>query len=449
MGLAVVRREWEGRNVSSMLGLVVAVQLAGTPITLDEVRQASRQQLDAVRAELDLQRAGWDRTTARASILPVVRLSMGTGVFYQGPQGGFVDANGTVGTAAPETTRGNFSLNLSLSQLLYDGGRWWNQMAQAGHQEEASKGQLEEQRLASELEATRRFYNLLNAQVQLRALEETVKRSREQVARARGLYEAGRSPRSALLDAEVNLGNDEIQVLRQQQSIVSLRSQLLQWLGRPDADVEAQVPGTLDFSTPAPGWDASLELARRQRPLFHALDETLRARGLAISLARADYWPRLSASASYGRSAPSADLFFTEPELQNSVSAGLNLSWDLFNGFAHKANEERARIELTRAEKEQVQAVVDLEAELKRTLQTLESELAVLKISERNLEFAKQQERLETERFAAGANTSLDVRNAQIKLTQAELGVVQGKANVAVARAALYRVVGGKVESSP
>lgn len=432
-----------------MLGLVVAAQLASTPITLEEVRQTSRLQLDAVRAELDVERAGWDRTTARASILPVVRMNMGVGIFYQGPQGGFVDANGTVGANAPETTRGNFSLNLTLSQLIYDGGRWWNQMAQAGHQEEASKGQLEEQRLASELEATRRFYNLLNAQVQLKTLEETVKRSREQVDRAKGLYEAGRATRSAWLDAQVNLGNDEITTLRQRQSIVSLRTQLLQWLGRPDEDVEAQVPGTLDFSTAAPAYEASLERARQQRPLFHALDENLRARGLGISLARADYWPRLSANAGYGRSAPSADLFFTEPGLQNSLNAGFTLSWDLFNGFAHKANEERARIELTRAEKEQVQAVVDLEAELKRTLETLETELAVLLIAERNLELAKQQEKLETERFSAGANTSLDVRNAQIKLTQAQLGVVQGKANVAVARAALYRVVGGTVENTP
>ncbi|MEW5737663.1 MAG: TolC family protein [Myxococcota bacterium] len=435
--------------MSSVLGLVAAVQLAGAPITLDEVRQASRQQLDALRAELDVERAGWDRTSARSSILPQLRLTLGAGVFYQGPFN-YVNPDGTVAAQpGPETTRGNFSLNLSLSQLLYDGGRWWNQIAQAGHQEEATKGQLEEQRLASELEATRRFFNLLNAQVQLKTLEETVKRSREQVERARGLYDAGRSPRSAWLDAQVNLGNDEIALLRQRQNIVSLRTQLLQWLGRPDADVEAQVPPALDFRTAPPAYDVALAQARRRRPLFHALDERLRAQGLAISVASADYWPRVSVNGTYGHAAPSAEFFFSDWGLQNSLSAGFNLSWDLFNGLAHKANVERARVELTRAEREQVQAVVDLETELRRTLNTLETELEVLKISEKNLELAQQQEKLETERFSAGANTSLDVRNAQIKLTQAQLAVVQGKANVAVARAALYRVVGGDLEGTP
>ena len=433
----------------SIASVVLAAQLAAAPITLEQVRRESRNQLDAVRAELDVERSGWDRTTARSSILPQLRMTLGAGVFWQGPQRYLLPTGQVSPTDSPEVTRGNFSLNLSVTQLIYDGGRWWNQLAQAGHQEEAAKGQLEEQRLASELEATRRFFELLNAQVQLKTLEETVKRSREQVERARGLYEAGRSPRSAWLDAQVSLGNDEISVLRQRQNIISLRTQLLQWLGRPDEELEAQVPVGLDFTSVPPAYDAALSTARQKRPLFHALDEQLKAQNLAVSVASADYWPRVSASAGYGRNAPSADLFFTEWQLQNSLSAGVNLSWDLFNGLAHKANVERARIEVTRTERTQSQTVVDLEAELKRTLETLETELAVLKISEKNLELAQQQEKLETERFSAGASTSLDVRNAQIKLTQAQLGVIQGKANVAVARAALYRVVGGTVESSP
>lgn len=443
----------------SFLGVAVAVQLASTPITLEQVREESRRQLDAVRAELDVERAQSDRKTARSSIFPQVDFSFGVSEFIAGPQRTFstvpeVQPDGTISFVqkavdTPGFSRGNFSLNLTVQQLIYDGGRWWNQIAQAGAQEEAAKGQLEEQRLSSELEATRRFFNLLNAQVQLKTLDETVKRSREQVERAKGLYEAGRSPRSSWLDAQVNLGNDEISVLRQRQNIVGLRTQLLSWLGRADGDVEAVVPASLDFTTQPPAFDAALGTAKKQRPLIHALEQQLRARDLGVDVARADYWPRLSANAGYGRSSPSADPFFTDPTKQNSVNFGVNLSWDLFSGFAHQANVERARVELTRTQREQEQALIELEAELKRTLTTLDSELAVLKIAERNLELAKQQEQLETERFSAGAATSLDVRNAEIKLTQAELSVVQGKANVAVARAALRRVVGGNVEANP
>lgn len=443
----------------SFIGVAVAVQLASTPITLEQVREASRQQLDAVRAELDVQTAGSNRKTARSSILPQVDFSFGVSDFIAGPQRTFstvpeVQPDGTVdfvqkAVDTPGFTRGNFSLQLTVQQLIYDGGRWWNQIAQAGAQEEAAKGQLEEQRLSSELEATRRFYNLLNAQVQLQTLEATVKRSREQVERAKGLYDAGRATRSSWLDAQTNLGNDQISVLRQRQNIVTLRTQLLQWIGRPDEDVEAVTPEGLDLATPPPALDTAVASAKKQRPLFHALEQQLRATDLSITIAQADYWPRLSASAGYGRSSPSADPFFTDPSKQNSFNVGVNLSWDLFSGLAHQANIERARVQLTRTQREQAQTVLDLEAELRRTLATLDTELQVLQLAQSNYELAKQQEQLETERYSAGASTSLDVRNAEIKLTQAELAVVQGRANVAVARAALRRVVGGSVEGTP
>lgn len=444
----------------SVLGLWAAVQLAGTPITLEQVREESRRSLDAVRAELDVERAGSDRKSARAAILPQVSFGFSVSDFVAGPQRTFstvpeVQADGSLAFVqravdTPGFSRGNFSLNLSVQQLIYDGGRWWNQLAQAGAQEEAAKGQLEEQRLASELEATRRFFNLLNAQVQLQTLEESVKRSREQVERANGLYEAGRASRSAWLDAQVNLGNDQIAVLRQRQTIVTLRTQLLSWLGRSDGDVEAVLnEGSVDFSSPAPAFEVALDGARKQRPLFKALEQTRRARDLAVDVARANYFPRLSASAGYGRNSPTADPFFTDPSRQNSFNVGASLSWDLFNGLGDQANVERARVELTRTEREQEQALIDLEAELKRTLATLSTERDVLTIAEKNLVLAQQQHQLETERFSAGAATSLDVRNAEIKLTQAQLGVVQGRANVAVARAALRRVVGGNVEKTP
>lgn len=443
----------------SLAALTVAAQLAATPITLEQVREASRQQLDAVRAELELQRAGSDRKSARSSILPQVDFSFGVSDFIAGPQRIFstvpeVRPDGSLdfvqkAVDTPGFSRGNFSLGLSVQQLIYDGGRWWNQLAQAGAQEEAAKGQLAEQRLASELEAVRRFYSLLNGQLQLEALEATAKRSREQVARAEGLYEAGRAPRSGWLDAQTNLGADLIAVLRHKQSLVTLRSQLVQWLGRADDDVEAVAPAGSDLVTSPPAFDAALALARKQRPLFHALEQQLRATELGVDLARADYWPRLAASAGYTRSSPSADPFFTDPSKQNSLTAGVSVSWDLFSGFAHEANVERARVQLTRTQREQAQTLLDLAAELRRTIATLDTELQVLELSQVNLELARQQERLETERFAAGAATSIDVRNAEVKLTQAELAVVQGRASVAVAREALRRVVGGTVEGRP
>ncbi len=434
-----------------MVSLVLSLALASTPITLDEVRQASRDSLDAIRAQLDVARAESNSKTARSAIFPQVDFNLGAGVSFVGTQRAFstvptFDANGglsgfeqrVVNTQPVEQAR--YSLGLGVSQLLYDGGRWWNQIAQSGAQEEATRGQLAEQRLSSELEATRRFFELVKAQLALKVFEESVSRTKQQVDRANALYEAGRGQRSAVFDAKTSLANDEINVVRQRQRIGQARLALLQWIGRPDADVEAVVP-ELVVGQPVTTADA-IESAKKQRPLFKSLEANLRAGELAVSVSRADYLPRVAASAQYQRQSPDLGLFF-DPTKQNVLTLGANLTWDLFSGFQHEAQIERAQADLTQAKATQKQSVLDLEAEIARSNEAWKAEVEVLGISERNLSVAKEQASLEEERFAAGAGSTLEVRNAQIKYIQAQLSVLQGRADVATARAALERAIGG------
>lgn len=437
----------------SLLSLLVASQLAATPITLEEVREASRQSLDAIRARLDVTRAESATKSSRSVIFPQVDLNLGAGVSFIGTQRAFTtvpvfDATGqptgfeqrAVDTNPNE--QGRFTFGVSVNQLLYDGGRWWNQLAQSGAQEEATRGQLAEQQLSSELEATRRFFELVKAQLALKVFVETLGRSRQQLERANALYEAGRGQRSAVYDAKTSLANDEINVVRQKQRIGQARLSLLQWLGRGDADVEAVVPAGLDQPQPSYETASALKAARDRRPLFKSLEANIRAGELAVDVSRADYFPRIAVSAQYSRNSPAIDLF-VDPTRQNVLTLGANLSWDLFSGFQHVAQEERARADLSQAQAQQKQSIIDLEAEITRATEAYSTEVEVLAISEKNLGVAKEQQALEEERFSAGAGSSLEVRNAQIKYTQAQLSVLQGRADVATARAALERAVGG------
>lgn len=434
-----------------MVSLVLSLALASTPLTLEEVRQASRQSLDAIRAQLDVTRAEAATKTSRSVIFPQVDFNLGAGVSFIGSQRSFstvptFDSTGAlsgfeqrvVNTQPVEQAR--YSLGLSVNQLLYDGGRWWNQIAQSGAQEEAAKGQLQEQQLSSELEATRRFFELVKAQLTLKVFEESVSRTKQQVERANALYEAGRGQRSAVFDAKTSLANDEINVVRQRQRIGQARLSLLQWLGRPDADVEAVVPA-LVVGAPVVTADA-IESAKQHRPLFKSLDANLRASELAVDVSRADYFPRIAASAQYQRQSPDLGLFF-DPTRQNVFTLGANLTWDLFSGFQHDAQVARARADLSQTQAVQKQSMLDLEAEISRANDAWKAEVEVLGIAERSLLLAKEQASLEEERFAAGAGSTLEVRNAQIKFIQAQLSVLQGRADVATARAALERAIGG------
>lgn len=441
-----------------VLTLLFATTLSAT-LTLNDVRTAARENLDAVQAALDVEDAREGKRLARSAILPQVSLSAQAGATASGPSRFYTTVPNASGQGydqtavdVPASNRANFSLSLQLSQLVYDGGRWWKAIAQAGAAEDAAQGRLEEQRLVSEMEGVRRFYELLRAKKTREVLAASVERSLAQVDRAQALYEAGRGKLGDTLDAQINLGNDRISVLRQGQAITSAQSELLFWLSRPMENVDVVEPAVVGATAveAAPIDDASL-LARAKtlRPLLKALERQVAVSDAAVGIASASYLPRVSVGAGYSRSAPSADPFFTDPTRQNSVNVGLNLSWDLFSGFATDANTARARIDLTQAQNNLQRATLELEGQLRSAIGALNSQRQMLALSQANLTLAEKSLALAEQRFSAGAASTLEVRDAQLKLTQAQLVLLQGRIDVEVARAAISRLTGLSLEEVP
>ncbi len=441
-----------------MSSLAVLSILALTPISVEEVRAAARANLDAVKAEIAVRDARAGQTLARSSIFPQVGLSAGASDLFAGPQRRFnvVPVQSPSGEVTfeqravdvPSFNQGNFSLQLTVNQLLYDGGAWWNQIAKSSSEFNAAQGQLEEQQLASELEAVRRFFELLRQQLTLDVLGTSVRRTEEQLVRAKSLFEAGRGSKRDVLDAEVNLRNDRINVLKQQQAIAQARIDLSAWINRLEDDLEA-IPPPLGRPVTAPQVDNAKKIAASRRPLFRALDEQLRALELGVEVARGGYFPRVSAQASYGRNSPTADPFFTDFTRQNSLNIGLNINWDIFSGFQTQAQVERSRLLLERTTVDQRQQRQTLEAEIRRGVAQLSTQGKVSSLANENVQLSQDELSLEEQRYSAGAGSPLEVRNAQLKVTQAQLTQVQGQVDLEISKAALERSLGTKVEAWP
>ncbi len=441
--------------------MIALLVLLAAPITLEEVRAASRQNLDALRAEIEARRQQLGVNVARSAILPQVGLTSGIQGLYAGPQvvqnfvpvrdnsGEVVAFAQPIGDLPFATSRNTYSLNLTVTQLIVDGGRWWNQLALSGHQARAAEGQLEEQRLVAELEAVNRFYQLLNAQFSLSVLENAVKGSETQLDRADSLFEAARAAKLDALTAAVNLGNDRIAVLRQRQAVINAQVELLKWLGQPTREIEAIDPGSLTPDVPqrpAPKVEAALTVARRHRPLLKVLDEQVAAAERQVDVAWAQFFPTLNLQAGYQRQAPVGVTFFTDPNRNHAVWGGLNLSWQLFNGFGHHAQVQQARESLSQTRLQRERAEIDLTGDLRRAIEQLETQLQIAQIATDNLRLTEASLKLAEERFSAGAGSTLEVRDAQVKLVNAQLSRLQARVDVEVARAALKRVVGADVE---
>ncbi len=437
-----------------MSELILAAVLASTPITLEQVRELSRQNTPERLQELQYLIATEQGRTAASSIYPQLTATGDATRTLSGTQRAFVvipaiNPDGTTGfvNALGDQrgfNRNNFAMVASLTQLLFDGGKWWNQIAQAGALEEAALGQTKEQRSTSEYEGVRRFYALYLAQRTLDVLKATVIRSSEQVDRASALFEAGRSPKSDVIQAEVNLGNDRINAILQTATVGSSQSDLAVWVAHSGAeDLVAVEPQALRAGPgSAPKLEDAVKTAREKRPLLKALERQQRASDLGVAVARSGYWPTLAAQANYIRQGPDFATVFSDPSRQNTINFGLHLSWNIFSGFATSAAVKTAFYNRSTAELNLQQATYEVEGDVRRYLRALEAQVDATGVAVANLKSAQDNLNLAQERFKAGAGSTLEVRDAQLKLTQAELTAISNRITVETARANLERVMG-------
>jgi outer membrane protein TolC len=183
--------------------------------------------------------------------------------------------------------------------------------------------------------------------------------------------------------------------------------------------------------------------ARAQRPLIKALANQVRAADYGVAVAKGAFWPRISANGSYSRTGSSIDPVFTDPSRNNTLSAGITLSWDLFSGLGTVAQTNVARDNRFTAQINLTDAQRQIEGDIRRNLRAVEVDLEASKIAGDNRQAAADGLVLAQERFNAGLANTLEVRDAQLKLTQADLSLLQSRIDLEVAREALARTMGG------
>jgi outer membrane protein TolC len=433
-----------------VLALAAAALLAAAPeapLTLDEaLAEAGRANPDLAAARADRDAAGADVVSARGGYLPRLDVGAGFGYFWSSTDVGVNTATGFL-TAEGET----YSAQAQVRQPLFDGFFTQRSVAGARAFERASARLFDETALSVAFQVTLRFYELVKAERTLSVLEKTAARSQELVARAEALFAAGRAPRSEIFQARVNLGNDRIAIEGQRARVASARSALSVALGRSPAEGLAVVaPPNVDAkgvpSGEPPPLPALVETARSRRPSVAAHAALVDAAEAQVGVARADYWPSLAATGSYQRQ--SDELFgaggvYGDLSRQYSATAQLVVSWNLFDGRRTSAAVDRASASALRARANAARtgdAVGGEVADARAAVMALARQIA---IAADNLEAATQGLALARERLDAGLATQLELRDASLKLTQAELSLVQTRIDHAVAVADLNRATGG------
>jgi outer membrane protein TolC len=441
------------------LALCAPLGAAAAPLTLDEaLAQAGSQSHDLDIARADARLAGADGLLAWQGMLPRLDLTSSAGHQFFGPSKGlrFDSSTSTFLTAnGPATDSEAYYFGLQLTQPLLDLAAV-RRISGARASERAAARTWDESRLAVAFDVTRRFYDLVKAGRSLQVLEKAAARSAELVERADALYAAGRAQKIDTFNARVNLGNDRILVEQGRTRLVQARADLAVALGLPgDRPVEAVAPATLEGpSSPSgepPPLEALMARARERRPSLAAATAQVEASQASLSAARFGYWPTLGLQASYQRTGAAAvdtaaaDGVFSNPARNYTASAALVLTWNLFAGRSTEAGVARAEATDEKVRAGAARTVDGVAREITSARQAVVSLAAQVTLSADNLSAAEQSLALARQRLEAGLASQLEVRDASLKFTQAELSLVQARIDHAVATADLARAVGGAI----
>ncbi len=150
----------------------------------------------------------------------------------------------------------------------------------------------------------------------------------------------------------------------------------------------------------------------------------------------------MSAYVNYNRFHENLAEVFSNYDQNYQTRYGINLSFNLFNGFSDYATVQQAKI----SHKSALEGLEEYKRNLKSVIHQYyadyQSTLDIIEINEQNLEAAKEEVRLAEERYQIGAGTSLEVRESQVNLTLAERTLIAAQFAARITMAQLDKELG-------
>lgn len=419
----------------------------------DCIQIAIQNNPNLVQARNDAQVAKFNVLESYQGILPTINSSVNTGSIETGESEylstepvGIDSATGTVLyeqriRKTEQLRRNSSSASITLDQPLLDGGLWYNQIRQAKSQKTAADFYFDSQRNTVILNVEQAFYDLLKQEKLLEVNQLAVERSQAQLNRAEKMFELGASAQIDVFRAKVSLGRDKISFINQQNSVETARKNLNLAMGR-DPLLPVKATGLLKIEESLPSLDEYLSKAIQEQPLVKKSEADIKTSNLTIQMARGIMAPRLTGYVNYDRFHEDFDFLYKKLDQNYQIRYGLNLSFNIFNGFSDYTAIQKAKLNRNSALEQFENYKRSLKSEIEQYYSNYLSLLEIVRINHENLDAAKEEYRLAQERFLIGAGTSLDVREAQVNLTDAEQILIAAQYNAVITLSMLENSVG-------
>ena len=389
-------------------------------VTLDEAIEIGLRRNPGLEQALSqLSTARFDRLNSVGSFLP--NLSLGYG--YSDASTGRLDPTGQA------ITRTSVSAQLRGSVTLFEGMRRFHELDRAEKSVEAQEATRTQRRYETILNVKTAYYSAVASHERVQVERARVERQLEQLDFVRQQIRLGQAVRSDSLTSRVDLNNARLALLNARNAAQTAEFQLAQAMGVTERVTPVE-EATLTIDSLAYSRDELMTMAVEYAPSVRSARLNAEAAEEGVQSAQASYLPTLNLSGGWA--------------WQNSEYPPKNRSWSLslsgnvpiFNGFQRETSVARARVQADAAQAQTRAARLAVRTNVDDALGQMATARAGLDLARESLELSREDLRVNRQRYELGVATILDLRAAQIALSQAQVDLISRRFdhNVAVAR---------------
>ena len=313
----------------------------------------------------------------------------------------------------------NINYGLGLDWTIFDGLSMFARYDRLKELEKLGEAELQSTLLDRVSDVMITYYDLVQQQQRLTALDSTLVISEQRVELADNRFSIGKASKLEVLNAKVDLNTDKTLHIRQSEMYVNTKIRLNEIMAR-DVNIDFKVVDEVLIAT-----DLQLskleQLATTQNPELQAQLITKRISELELKRLKGNRYPRISATTGYNFSDSESSLGFTTKNNAQGWNYGFGASIDIFNGSNQNRSEKIAKLQIENTTIAIAQQVQTITSQLHTAFQTYLTNLSLIDLETNNEEIAKENLDITLAKYKIGIIPTIEFRTAQLNYMNASL----------------------------
>jgi len=329
------------------------------------------------------------------------------------------------------------SNGVTLSQLITDFGRTSDLISAARYEALSQEEKSRRARAEALLIVDEAYFRALGAQALLRVANETVNARQLTEDQVTQLMKSKLKSELDLSFANVDLQNAKLLVLQSQNAVDEGLADLSAALGYREEHrfVLAQEP---QFTFPGDGIETLIAEALEYRPEIVALKADVAGARKFTAAERAARYPTVTLQGTIGRT-PIGDSAVEG----NYEAAGINVELPIFTGGLLDARYHEAQYRALATEKQLEETMDEVVRDVRNSWLDTATALKKIEVSKELLASANEELSLASSRYKLGVTSIIELSQAQLSQTQAEIGYASALYEYQIDRAKLEFETGG------